>query len=94
MRLPTRATDPQGAVLSAAADQTLSSGHIKAAGPMSSEVVGLAAVATEAAMARTASNLNRAISKRGSFKKAVQICLIRNQFEKIPNVGDEQHERY
>lgn len=34
--LPTPATEPQGAWLSAAADQTLSGGHMKAAGPMSS----------------------------------------------------------
>ncbi len=33
----TLATEPQGAVLSAAADQTRSGGHMKAAGPMVSE---------------------------------------------------------
>ena len=36
MRLEGLATEPQGEVLSAAADHTLSGGHMKAAGPMSS----------------------------------------------------------
>ena len=36
VRLPTPATEPQGDWLSAAADQTLSGGHMKAAGPISS----------------------------------------------------------
>lgn len=38
MRKVTPSTDPQGAVLSEAADQTLSGGHMNPAGPMSSDV--------------------------------------------------------
>lgn len=36
MRFPTPAIEPQGEVLSAAADHTLSGGHMKAAGPIPS----------------------------------------------------------
>lgn len=36
MRLATPAMDPHGALLSAAADQTLSAGHMNPAGPKSS----------------------------------------------------------
>lgn len=50
MRFPTDATDPHGAVLSAAADQTRSAGHINAAGPISSAAE--TDVATRAKVAR------------------------------------------
>lgn len=52
VRLPAPAMEPQGAVLSAAADHTRSLGHMKAAGPMSSEVIW--AMAADASMARPA----------------------------------------
>jgi len=39
VRVVTPSTDPQGEVLSMAADQTRSGGHMKPAGPMSSDVV-------------------------------------------------------
>ena len=51
VRLPASATEPQGEVLSAAADQTLSGGHMKAAGPMSSYSASSWAEATAAAAA-------------------------------------------
>lgn len=49
VRFPTAATVPQGAVLSAAADQDLSGGHMNAAGPMSSAAETLVAMKAKAA---------------------------------------------
>ena len=58
-RFPTPATEPQGAVLSMAADHTLSAGHINAAGPISS--VPPKSVAAWADRAITARPRNKAL---------------------------------
>ncbi len=60
MRFCTPEMEPQGAVLSASADQTLSGGHIKAAGPMLADVDGApAALAPEAISAQAATRVVR-----------------------------------
>lgn len=66
MRFCTPEMEPQGAVLSASADQTLSGGHIKAAGPMLADVEGApAALAPEAISAQAAARVaRRAISAK------------------------------
>lgn len=69
VRFSGAAMDPQGALLSAAADQTLSEGHMKAAGPISSYS---AAEATAAVKAKLASR------DLGDMLQEMEFCTTKN----------------